>query len=248
MPALWQTAAELQLPVFPCLPDKRPACRHGFKDATDDARRIRELFLSHPDATLIGVPSGQWSGVDFLDLDTVKHPAETRSWIDSHRELLSGVHAHRTQSGGVHYLFAHHDGLKNWTARPAPGIDGRADGGFVIWWPAMGYPVNDKPIGKWPESLLRQFVKRHREPSKRPAPPVTDARLERVIRRLLRATEGTRNDLLFWGSCRVGEWIKQGTLPQEAGEAVLLHAARYLDLPDREAIATIYSAFNTASR
>lgn len=245
---LWQTAASLDLPVFPCLPDKRPACQHGFKDATSDKRHIRDLFLSHPTATLIGVPSGEGCGVDFLDLDTTKHPAETRAWITPRRELLAITRAHRTQSGGVHYLFQHHPGMKNWTAKPAPGIDGRADGGYVVWWPAMGLPANSKPISKWPEPLLRQFTRAHqRDPAKRPPANITDERLERIIRRIVRANEGTRNKLLFWGACRVGEWIKQGTLPQECGEAVLLHAARYLNLPDREAIATIYSAFNITS-
>ena len=33
------------LPIFPCYPNKRPACEHGFLDATADPKRIAELWV-----------------------------------------------------------------------------------------------------------------------------------------------------------------------------------------------------------
>ena len=44
------------MPCFPCLPNKRPACVHGFKQATPDADALRGLWRSSPGA-LIG-PGG----------------------------------------------------------------------------------------------------------------------------------------------------------------------------------------------
>lgn len=248
MPALWQTAAEIGLPVFPCLPNKRPACPHGFKDATTDPRKIREMFLAYPASTLIGVPTGERTAFDVLDLDTAKHPTEVCNWLATNRALIPATKAHKTESGGVHYLFSHHQNLRSWTGKPYVGIDGRADGGYVIWWPATGRAANKKPISAWPSELLQQWL------SARPIKPLprciakpSEPRLERLLQKVATAANGERNNLLFWASCRIGEWIKLGELPQEAGESALLYAARYVGLPDREAIATIYSAFERTS-
>ncbi len=245
---LWQTAAALNLPVFPCLADKRPACAHGFKDATTDKRKIRDIFLAHPNAALIGVPTGAYSGIDILDLDSAKHPVEVRQWISGNRALIPPTRAHRTQSGGVHYLFEHLDGLKTWGARPSVGIDGRADGGYAVWWPASGLAINDKPIMRWPTALVRQFIKPAAKPiSERKAPKISEPRLERLARRVARSPEGQRNDLLFWAACRLAEWIARDEIPREVAEAALLIAARYAGLPDRESIATINSGLSPRS-
>jgi Bifunctional DNA primase/polymerase, N-terminal len=56
------------LPCFPCHDDKRPASPHGFRDATRDAEALRELWMRYP-GTLIGVPTGEVSGFDVLDID-----------------------------------------------------------------------------------------------------------------------------------------------------------------------------------
>lgn len=245
MPALWETAAALALPVFPCLSNKKPACKHGFKDATTDARQIRDLFLANSAATLIGVPTGAMSGLDVLDLDSTKHPVEVREWVHTNKPLLPATRAHRTQSGGVHYVFEHLSGLKKWEARPAAGIDGRADGGYVVWWPASGLPTNGKPIMRWPSALVQQFTKPAPDITKpKPIPRITLPRLERVIRRIALSPEGERNSVLFWGACRVGEWIHTGEVEREVGEAALLYAARHAGLLDTEAVPTILSGLS----
>lgn len=250
MPALWQTAADLRLPVFPCLPDKTPAIPkskggHGFKDATTDTRKIRDMFLAHRGATLIGVATGEFSGIDILDLDPKKHPAEVRAWLGEYRPLLPETRAHRTQSGGVHYIFEHLTGLRMWEGKPTVGIDGRADGGYAIWWPAAGLEANNKPVLRWPAQLVQQFTKPPRDPAKnKPIPKISEPRLERIVRKVALATEGERNSLLFWGACRVAEWIDSGQVAREVGEAALLCAARHAGLSDVEAIPTILSGFS----
>ncbi len=250
MPALWEAAAAMRLPVFPCLPDKKPAIPkaaggNGFKDATTDPRKIRDMFLAYSAATLIGVATGEFSGLDILDLDSNKHPSLVREWLQEYRPLLPETRAHRTQSGGVHYVFEHLTGLRMWEAKPTKGIDGRADGGYAIWWPAAGYPVNGKPILRWPARLVQQFTKPSRDTIKqRPPPKISEPRLERIIRKVAMASEGERNSLLFWGACRVGEWIDRGEVAREVGEASLLYAARHAGLPDIEALPTILSGLS----
>jgi hypothetical protein len=61
---------------------------------------------------------------------------------------------HQTPSGGHHLLFKHAPGLRCSTGRIADGIDVKADGGFVVWWPAAFYPVTEAPVADWPAWLL----------------------------------------------------------------------------------------------
>jgi bifunctional DNA primase/polymerase-like protein len=42
--------AERGIQVFPCRADKRPACEHGFKDASTDPALIQEWWALVPDA------------------------------------------------------------------------------------------------------------------------------------------------------------------------------------------------------
>src|SRR5262249_60033588 len=59
----------LRTPVFPCNPDdKRPLTVHGFKDASRDETQVRAWFTRFPDA-MIGIPTGEISGVWVLDID-----------------------------------------------------------------------------------------------------------------------------------------------------------------------------------
>jgi hypothetical protein len=40
------------------------------------------------------------------------------------------------------------------TGKIADGVDVRADGGYAIWWPSTGRPIEDAPICEWPDWLL----------------------------------------------------------------------------------------------
>jgi hypothetical protein len=60
-----------------------------------------------------------------------------------------------TESGGYHVFFRHAEGLRGSVNRIAPGVDVRADGGYVIWWAREGLPVaNAHKLEPWPEWLL----------------------------------------------------------------------------------------------
>ena len=62
------TLRERGLPCFPCRADKRPATPRGFKDATCDHNVVHELWMRYP-GPLIGIPAGEISGLDILDID-----------------------------------------------------------------------------------------------------------------------------------------------------------------------------------
>lgn len=73
-------------PSFPCLPDKRPACPHGFKDATADPDKLRELWQQYP-GSLVGVPTGQASGIFVIDVDSARHD-EANDWLERGHQMM----------------------------------------------------------------------------------------------------------------------------------------------------------------
>ena len=144
--------AERGLPVFPCTANKvPPKGSAGFLDATTDPARIRDLFRRH--RGLIGVATGERSGLDALDIDSVKHP-EAGDWLRQWEPI--DTRRHQSRSGGSHLLFRHEPGLSNQQSYPVAGVDIRADGGYIIWWPAAGFEIRDFPIIRWPETLLAE--------------------------------------------------------------------------------------------
>lgn len=154
------TLAQLDLGLphvatFPCNADKTPITQRGFKDAIRGMR-----WRSAP---LVGFPTGAVNGVDVLDIDG----DAGRSWYDAHRDRLPLTQTHSTRRG-KHFLFHHAAGLRCSESRIAPGVDVKADGGYVVWWPREGFAVEDAEIADWPEWLLeaaRRKPRLHEYPS-----------------------------------------------------------------------------------
>ena len=122
---------------FPCTFQKRPLTQWN-RTARQDAD-IKGWQL-------VGVPTGSVSGFDVLDVDVAG-----LGWLDSVWDRLPPTRAHATRSGGRHFFFRHVDGLRNSVSRIADGVDVRADGGFVIWWPRQGLRVlSDAEIAQSP--------------------------------------------------------------------------------------------------
>jgi hypothetical protein len=140
------------LPIYPARWDnKKPACEHGWKDATTDPKLIEQLWRGRSDL-LTAVPTGKASALAVLDIDT-KNKGE--AWLaDFYGFDWPRTRCHATRSGGLHFVFRHRSGLDSSEGRIAPGVDVRADKGAVIWWPAAGYRVLcEGPVAPWPTSL-----------------------------------------------------------------------------------------------
>ena len=141
-------------PVFPCDVKKRPVCQGGFKAATQDPDEIERLFAI-PGAALIGIPTGEASGLAVIDID-VRDGKQGKDWVVKNAELLGQTKIAETQSGGWHYYYRHSDGLRN-----RAGIDGcvdvRAEGGYVIHPESTGYRwVNDEELAVFPPRVAAQ--------------------------------------------------------------------------------------------
>jgi hypothetical protein len=214
--------------------------RSGFKDATADQDKLHELWEQHP-GPLIGVPTGERFVV--VDLD-FKHP-EAGIWytVDYSRENLPVTRTHITRSGGRHLLFRPHPQVKNSTSKIARGVDTRGTGGYVIWWPATGLEVlHANALAPVPDFILRALA------SKPPAPvgaPTVRYHAEGWLRGLVRtvggATEGQRNQTLFWAACRAGEAVREGKAASGFVTEVLIEAAANAGLTRSESLRTIDS-------
>ena len=168
---------------FPCSATKRPASPHGFKDATTDPDALRDSVAGISGRVNRG-QHGNVSGIDVLDID-VKH-AETKTWWQDNRCRFPRTRIHRTRSGGLHLLFKHPDGARCTAGKIALGVDTRADGGYVIWWPANGLPIfSDAPPASWPEWFLSEL-----RPKVRPSTPVARVPDHHFIGKLVHLVAG----------------------------------------------------------
>lgn len=114
-------------PVFPLRArDKRPATKHGFKDATTDPARIRDWWTRHPDHN-IGLPTGH--AFDVIDIDPPAGAITYSRMIADN--LLPDIHGQvATSSGGLH-LYTKPTGRKN-AVDGVGGVDYRGVGGYVV--------------------------------------------------------------------------------------------------------------------
>ena len=137
---------------------KSPLTHNGFHAATQEPTEIRAWWRQWPEA-LVGVPTGQASGLVVLDYDPDKATQATHEWMAEHTDLLCSSRAHKTARNGLHYLFASTDRYQTGTdlllnGSPRKGIDLRANGGYVIWWPLHGGEVIGDSIAPVPAGLI----------------------------------------------------------------------------------------------
>jgi bifunctional DNA primase/polymerase-like protein len=230
--------------VFPCGNDKRPLTPHGFKDASADANLVHDWWTQWPNA-LIGTPTG----VKFCVLDLDLQHVEAQSWYDNYRTRLPLTRTHVTRSGGRHLLFKASSQVGCSAGKLGPHIDTRGLGGYIIWWPAHGHEVlHAETLASVPDWILEAL---HAEPkvvpycSRRPLHTSGDVqrKLNGIIRSIAFAHEGQRNQLCFWGACRLAEMVQDGSLSRGDAIDLAVEAASRAGLPRNEARRTAESAF-----
>lgn len=239
-------------PVFPVSGDKTPRTPNGHRAASTEPDRIRAMHAQFG-FVLVGIATGETSGVAVLDIDR-QHDGLT--WWEANRDRLPVTRTHRTRSGGLHLYFRHRPGLRCSTSRIAPGVDVRADGGSIIYWPAAGFPVlSDAPLAAWPEWLM---------PAPKPAvaPPWTPpagvgadkarnyatAALHNAVRRVAGTTTGSRNANLNAETFALSRFIASGTLSPTEIAGAMVHAGLAAGLDAAEVQTTIASALGSAAR
>lgn len=119
-------AVELGLSVIPVGTDKRPLVAWAqFQRRAPRREEAQEWFSRWPEAQL-GLVTGAVNGVDVIDFDQLSAP-----WPPEGRELPADVVV-RTPRGGLHYYIKAIPGARNTASALAPGVDTRAEGGYVL--------------------------------------------------------------------------------------------------------------------
>jgi putative DNA primase/helicase len=124
-PTFWAAPdlAKAGYPVFPVGLDKEPSVRGGFYAATRDISQIAAWIEEGRADHDIAMPTGLITLTVIVDADTPKAYAQTVAAF--------GEPSVKTARGG-HWYFAHPQDGKVTSRRFAPGLDCKADGGYVI--------------------------------------------------------------------------------------------------------------------
>jgi hypothetical protein len=194
-------------------PGKHPRTLNGLKDASTDRGQIKKWWREHPQSN-IGVVTGSLSGLVVVDVDGKEGK---RSW----RRLLEQCSCAPIDTltaitgAGKHYYFDCKEHIQNSAGKFGPGLDVRADGGYVV---GVGsthvsghrYDWEDshKAVCALPKHLLRHFNS-------------ADAAMSHGVEDAI--PRGRRNDTLtgFAGAMR------RPGMSRQAIEAALLVENRY---------------------
>jgi hypothetical protein len=112
-------------------PGKHPQTQNGVKDASADPDQIRAWWARRPRAN-IGIATGVYSGLLVIDIDPRNGGNE--SYAQLQQELpgaFVGALKVRSGSGGTHLYFECLNPIAS-RANIRPGIDVKADGGYVV--------------------------------------------------------------------------------------------------------------------
>jgi putative DNA primase/helicase len=250
--------------VFPCRSeDKRPLTEHGFKDASLDPAQIREWWTRHPEA-LIGVDCGR-SGLVVIDCDVKNGVDGPGNWLKIAAKAgfdpTEALHS-RTQSGGEHFIFADssHGAIASSAGKLAPGIDIRANGGYVIVPPGRGTAGNYQALGDWAKSpgvLPSALTDRLLHLKEKPLSVGNPAKASRVdpfsgsiygraalaaeCQDIARSPEGQRNSRLNQAAFSLGQLVAGNELSRNEVESALRQAALQAGLEEQETERTLQS-------
>ena len=117
-------------------PGKHPRTKHGLSDASTDPDVINRWWDEDPYSN-IGVRTGQISGIVVLDIDAKNGGLESWRDLQDFNGRVDTLTSH-TGGGGLHLFFdAPPEDLKSTSSQIAPGVDTKAEGGYVVMPPSL---------------------------------------------------------------------------------------------------------------
>jgi hypothetical protein len=222
---------------------KHPRTSHGVKGASTDPEQIRKWWRQWPDAN-VGIATGAVSGLVVIDIDPrnggnasyTKLQEELPGTFDKPLKVRSG-------SDGTHLYFGHPGGHVPCCANLRPGIDVKADGGYIVAPPSMhlsggryrfardnGFILPELPTGL--RDLLVPQAQAHDERGERPSIEVDSLHVSDEIKALIRQgpPHGDRSKILF----KVLRALVGSGYDDETIQAVLLDPSNKLSEKPRE--------------
>ncbi len=257
---------------YPLAPNAKVPLRgsHGLLDATTDPDVLTRLF-AQPGLN-VGIRTGSVSKLVVVDIDCHLGGPNGFEALDGLAQLDlqlptgdpdCGSAMVATPSGGLHFYYALPEGvkLKNSASVLAPGIDVRAEGGYVVappsQTPAGSYQWKQYPhrLMAAPQWLLESCkieipAQRHQYRPMRATeemPPTVAEMIKDRLERIEHAPRGQRNHTLNREAFYLAQFVGRGFGVDEL-DAMLLGAAAKLDMPHREVRRTIDNALGKGLR
>lgn len=254
--SLLNAALEYAACGFPVLPviGKQPAISNGFYRATTDSDQIYEWWC-RADFN-IGIRTGVSSGLWVLDVDIEEGGSNgfrTLSEIAGGFEWTRDIPFQVTGSGGVHFFFKCSDeGLGGSIGKIGPGLDVRANGGYIVASPSI-HPETSRQYSWKRKSILNStipdapawlFEMANRKPKplpmaqkqesfKRP-PAYGEAALKDECQKIRDAENGFQHQALNNAAFKVGKLIAKGDINEFVAEQALKSSAARMVNYDRK--------------
>jgi hypothetical protein len=209
-------------------PAKHPRTPNGKDDATTDLGIIGSWITRYPGCNWGGRPPvGQF----VLDVDPRNGGLDTLAALELEHGPLPRTRTQRTGSGGLHFWWSY-DGPV--LGKLGQGLDIKSNSGYLVLAPSLHISggryefIDRSPVAPAPAWMIEKLTPRARVLTGE------SAGLAPLVRRVMTAPQGERNNLLFWAArCAADEGL---TL------APLRDAALYVGLTPQEIDATIGSA------
>ena len=209
---------------------------HGFYAATRDPARIARMLAAVPGGVL-AIRTGTASGLCVIDIDP-------RNGGQLDRALMTPTATVATGGGGWHLYYRHPRGPTVTKLRDRPGVDVKADGGYVVAPPSI-HPatgqryrwLGDRPVTEMHPALRAAIAPPPESPAlPAAAPPVTRqgagcissprALLAAHLRAVQQAPEGRRRVTLYGAARGVARMVLAGAITAEDARGVLTAAGR----------------------
>ncbi len=230
---------------------------HGFYAATTDPDGITAAHNAVPGG-LLAIRTGQISGLAVVDIDP-------RNGGRPDPDLMPPTRCVRTGSDGWHLYYAHPGRKLAAKLHGHPGIDIKADGGYVVAPPSIhpgtGRPyrrIGDRAVVEMPPALLAAC---------RPAPtptatarptPITSLRgaggisspaalLAANVAAVDRAPEGARRNAIYGAARGVARMVAAGAITTRDAYTALYDAGVRAQQTHRDIDAAIRGGFNAES-
>ncbi|MFN2489134.1 MAG: bifunctional DNA primase/polymerase [Actinomycetota bacterium] len=242
-------------------PGKHPLTRRGLYDATTEQDVLWRWWRRWRSAN-VAVATGAASGIAVVDVDLPRARSSITEVVDRLPRTLTAL----TGGGGIHLVYACDRPLGNTAGRlpghgDLPGIDMRADGGYVVLPPSahgsgtayswLDPEAETAPLPNWipePASPAQALAVPCRASFDGDGSSYRRHVLRDEIARLGRAQLGRRNQELNRASFAVAQVVAGGELLEPAARAALTTQALSIGLTEHEVGATIESAFAAGSR
>jgi hypothetical protein len=222
---------------------------NGVHDASSDPEQIRKWSRMNPSGN-VGIACGDASGVFVVDVDPRNDGDKSIRALAARGYQFPPGPRQRSGNGGWHLLFQHEAGITNSKGRLGPGVDVKSTGGYILAAPSWTRKSADGPGGSYHWEIspfetsvpkMPVWMKAMLCPAPRPLPEFRSSGpqdIRSLIDFVASASDGNRNNSLYWAACRI---VEIGNLTPSA-QAALLHAAVAAGLERQKALATINSA------